>query len=502
MAGKDQRVVSCGDAASGSVSVDFVILPEGFGQTKQIAPNVTVKQIREDLEGELSIPDNSLFLMNMSGAAAVSGVLPEEKSLEAFCIVPGDRIGIELRINYYQEQDADDYVMPDVLELAVQDSQGKQRTLSVHVQRPVTEKPYLGGLRNHVSGVTFHHAVTQTAPSSKKEMHAIRFHREAQTAEHRTRSTQCKRDAGTQMAKAGLYIDSSQGLELLSKPYFSSADKAALVLEKCILIQCHVRGMFARKRARQLRRDLHDHLEFAHAEAERARLEADLRHKREVERRIHPRSLDDFSVLYQELEAWRLGEVERLRNSGFNEAAQKAAQRELLAKETKLLQTIDRLKIQACVENRDAKIKKSFEAMCKPKVWAQNDGETTTVHTPFTTRAKELMDLYSGLRLPLLTVDERLDVLLHVKWTVKEFDCNLTREIVDLIDREADMLNRGRPEKAFIGMRSRLANLFLQFAETPEFNPEAARLQKVPWQLGDPSGSSPLSTVPIAALGH
>ena len=156
--------------------------------------------------------------------------------------------------------------------------------------------------------------------------------------------------------------------------------------------------------------------------------------------------------------------------------------------------------------------------------------------------AKELMDLYSGLRLPLLTVDERgtaqaflslvslttwhnsssfqkipkaimmsfgyimmhcdklwfatnsinvslllnilhsasldylnlqydldttvdemcghphqslaapgLDVLLHVKWTVKEFDCNLTREMVDLIDREADMLNRGRPEKSFAG---------------------------------------------------
>ena len=47
-----------------------------------------------------------------------------------------------------------------------------------------------------------------------------------------------------------------------------------------------------------------------------------------------------------------------------------------------------------------------------------------------------------GLRMPKLTIDERLDVLLHVKWTVKEFDCNLTREIVDLIDREADLLNR------------------------------------------------------------
>ena len=101
------------------------------------------------------------------------------------------------------------------------------------------------------------------------------------------------------------------------------------------------------------------------------------------------------------------------------------------------------------------------------------------MHTPFTTRAKELMELYNGLNLPLLTIDERLDVLLHVKWTVKEFDCLLTREIVDLIDREADLLNRGRSEKSLEGLRRRISNLFLQFVETPEFNPEATRFQKV-----------------------
>ena len=43
----------------------------------------------------------------------------------------------------------------------------------------------------------------------------------------------------------------------------------------------------------------------------------------------------------------------------------------------------------------------------------------------------------------------------------KEFDCNLTREIVDLIDREADMLNRGRSEISLEGLRKRLSNLFL-----------------------------------------
>ena len=45
------------------------------------------------------------------------------------------------------------------------------------------------------------------------------------------------------------------------------------------------------------------------------------------------------------------------------------------------------------------------------------------------------------------------------------------------------MLNRGRSEASLSGLRKRLANLFLQFIETPEFNPEAARFQKVPQEL-------------------
>merc|ERR1711998_731049 len=86
--------------------------------------------------------------------------------------------------------------------------------------------------------------------------------------------------------------------------------------------------------------------------------------------------------------------------------------------------------------------------------------------------------------------------------TVREFDCNLTREVVDLIDREADMLNRGRPEKSFHGLRRRLANLFLQFIETPEFNPEAMRFQKVPRELHQQNSVHPLSTIPIKGLGQ
>ena len=218
--------------------------------------------------------------------------------------------------------------------------------------------------------------------------------------------------------------------------------------------------------------------------------QADLRdkeeheHKEEIERRMHPKKGKDFEILYNELEAWRLNETKKIKGSTeLKEEEKKLALQLLLHKETKILQQVDKLKIQAHGKNKTEKITNFLRAMSDPKLWKRSDGRFTEVHTPFSTRAKELMDLYNGLKLPYLSTDERLDVLLHTKWTVKEFDCNLTREIVDLIDREADMLNRGRSEASLEGLRKRLGNLFLQFIETPEFNPEAARFQKVPREL-------------------
>ena len=33
------------------------------------------------------------------------------------------------------------------------------------------------------------------------------------------------------------------------------------------------------------------------------------KHKQEIERRTHPRSKEDFSILYDELELWRVNEI-------------------------------------------------------------------------------------------------------------------------------------------------------------------------------------------------
>jgi len=483
-------------APTGTATVDFVILPEHYGQTKNLDIQLKIKDIRKMLEKELTIPEGSLSLMNMTGAAVVPGNVDVETRLFQFNIKDGDTIGLELRINYYEEQETEQYIMPDVLELVIHDGKEK-KVVPVYIERPTGRKSYLGGFRNKRSNVEYHHAITQTPIPPKKEDEVVRNHRTTQTVEEQNRSSQCPRHAGTQMEKPGVYLSKSDVIIQANDSYFSSADLHAMKLERAVIIQCHVRGMFARSRARQLRRDREISLRNKQEQVDRDKLQEELRHKREIERRIHPRTYRDFEILRAELEAWRINETDRIQSSNFDQEVKQVALRQLLHKETKLLQTIDKLRNQARHLNKDQKVQNRLEAMSAPKVWAQSDLETTSVQTPFTTRAKELKDLYNGLRVPLLSVDERLDVLLHVKWTAKEFDCNLTREIVDLVDREADMLNRGRPENSFKGLRRRLANLFLQFVDTPEFNPEARRFQKVARDLYQQTSVQPLSTVPI-----
>jgi hypothetical protein len=165
--------------------------------------------------------------------------------------------------------------------------------------------------------------------------------------------------------------------------------------------------MKARTRARNLRAAIRRaHEETQSAEVEKLAVLEE--HRRvEINRRMHPRSGKDFEVLYDELEVWRLQELERIKASTLDEEDKKRANYMLLTKEVKLVQTIDRLKSFAKDENADKKIEAELDAMSAPKLWQMRDGKIAEVHTPFTTRAKELAELSRGLRSKNLSVDER-----------------------------------------------------------------------------------------------
>lgn len=68
---------------------------------------------------------------------------------------------------------------------------------------------------------------------------------------------------------------------------------------------------------------------------------------------------------------------------------------------------------------------------------------------------------------------------IYVQVYLQEHDCKLTREITELIDREADLIMRGTKEENLHGLRKRIITLFLQYFKNPEFNPEVVKMLKV-----------------------
>jgi len=156
-----------------------------------------------------------------------------------------------------------------------------------------------------------------------------------------------------------------------------------------------------------------------------------------------------------------------------------AAFARLLQEETDALQSIERLKMAAQQELEVSRNEKMLEMMAKPRLWQLSSGEVAQVQTPETNRAKELLALYRELIAPVTTVEVRLDILLKIKWTVQVFERRLTMDIIELIDREADLLNRGRSFKSMDKLRLRIAHLFLEFIENPEFNPRASEFVNI-----------------------
>jgi hypothetical protein len=279
------------------------------------------------------------------------------------------------------------------------------------------------------------------------------------------------------MQRADIHVGTDRDYVIVPRPYLDSEAWGKQRLKNCIVIQCYARGMKARTRARELRASIRRAHEQTRESEVRKMEEVEEQRRVEINRRMHPRTTKDFEVLYDELEVWRLQELERIKASKLDEEEKKRANYMLLSKEVKLVQTIDRLKSFAKDENADKQIEAELDSMSAPKLWQLRDGKIAEVHTPFTTRAKELAELSRGLRSKGLSVDERLDVLMNVKWTVNEFDHALSVDIADLCDREADLLSRGRGDAFLDGARKRLVTLFQEFVNTPSFNPEAERFR-------------------------
>lgn len=373
------------------------------------------------------------------------------------------------------------YVMPDEIEVKVK-LPGGDYYFPVAIVKANESKLYYGGYRNKMTGSLYHHASSQTPSGQKrKEKNNDKLRsRDTQTHDERTLSVQPYRESGTQMERVDLRLDNKRDKIKIPKTYFTSEQLYELKLAKTIFIQRCWRGYMARCRAYRLK-ERNINFEKRQREAIEVKKEEErLRREVDMRRRLNPKSNSDFATLYNELDVWRKGEIARVKATTMPGKDRVDALAAILTDETKALQSIQKLKISAQKSLTSEKTKKMLEQMTQPHRWQLSGGDVAYVQTPETKRSKELLDLYIALEAPIAVVEERLDVLLYVKWAVKEFNCQLSRDISDLVDREADLLNRGRAVSSMSKLRVRLLNLFLQFIENPEFNPRAKDFIKLP----------------------
>jgi len=380
------------------------------------------------------------------------------------------------------------YRMPDEIEVKVKLAAGDYYFPVIIVKNSIP-KAYLGGYRNKATGAIYHHSTTQTPTEAKKasrDVSKLRC-RETQTYVVRTLSVQPYRESGTQMARQDLLLDTSADYSLEPRRYFTAEQLLNKKRFTCVLLQRCWRGYRARCEAHRLRASNAAYEEKQRADAAQAIKKLKEKQDADMHRRLHPSSNDDFAVLYNELDTWRKAEIIKIKANIPAGEARNEAMHALLMDETKALQNIQKLKTVARKSSYVQNTTSMLSNMAKPYQWQLSSGETALVQTPATQRAKELLDLYNALattgKNTSITstngsggsaIDDRLDCLLHIKWTVLEFDSALTKDIADLTDREADLLNRGRPVKSMEKLRGRLSNLFLEFLEDPLYNPRAA----------------------------
>ncbi|XP_070611537.1 IQ motif and ubiquitin-like domain-containing protein [Erythrolamprus reginae] len=372
-----------------------------------------------------------------------------------------------------------EYYMPDIIMVRVQTEPDIFQDVCVEIKRPSFEKPFLGGFRHKETNIEYLNAGSQTDPKKRPDKEYEEFCRSTQTVVERKKLQQTTNTTSTQMTKIGVYVSNVTDKLIEPKPYVTADEYHERRLIALIVIQKYYRRWLAIQWVNKLKEQLRQRLEWERQEELRKQREREEKLFREYNRRMHPKTKDDFELLYHALELWRQEELEGINNT-FTGPERKAALCGLLEKETQLIACIGRHKLEAMEDNHEKAILSFLEKCAEPKRWKAFDGRTTEMDTQFTLRARELLGIYRSISMKDLPQDERLDVLLTLKHTVKEHVCTLTQEIVELIDREADLMMRGVKECNLQGLRQRICTLFLQYIKTPLFNPEVARLLKVP----------------------
>ncbi|XP_005402382.1 PREDICTED: IQ and ubiquitin-like domain-containing protein [Chinchilla lanigera] len=459
-----------------SATVKIVLIPVGQEIIMSFKVDTFFKYLVDHIARLLGIPPSELQISH------AGKILKNNETLIQHGIKPQQSVQVEISsLNpdlYPIKRIATLNDVSHIITVIIQTGIDQFQEVAVEIVQSDFHKPFLGGFRHKVTGIEYHNAGTQTVPKKIPEKFNV-FCRDTQTVLQRKKIQQTTNTTSTQMTKIGVYVSNMTDKLVTPGKYFSAAEYHAQRLKAVIVIQTYYRRWHAKVFTEDLRRQKMLRLEWEAEEELRKVKEKEEWMQLDYYRRHNPKTSEDFELLYNALELWRQEELTRI-NQCLTGAERKAALCELLEKETQIIASIGRHRYIACTENQEEVIQAFMDKCSSPKVWRRSDGKIVEMATQFTVRARELQNIYKCIKLQNISQDERLDILLTLKHTVKEHECELTQEILELIDREVDLMMRGVKPENLEGLRKRIATLFFHYIKTPLFNPEAARYLKVP----------------------
>ncbi|KAM9078082.1 IQ motif and ubiquitin-like domain-containing protein isoform 3-T4 [Megaptera novaeangliae] len=402
-----------------SATVKVVLLPVGQEIIMPFKVDTVLKCLKDHFSSLLGVPP---YVLQIRCAGMI---IKNHETLLQHGVKPQDIVQVEifsLHPDLYPIKRIDrSSDASQIITVRVQTGIDQYQEVAVEIIKSDFHKPFLGGFRHKVTGMEYHNAGTQTVPKKIPEK-LNAFCRDTQTVFQRRKLQQTTNTTSTQMTKIGVYVSNMTDKLVTPGKYFSAAEYHAKRLKAVIVIQTYYRRWHAKVVVDSLKRQKMLRLQWEAQEELRKIREKEEWMKLDYYRRHNPQTKEDFELLYNALELWRQEELARI-NQSFTGAERKAALCELLEKETQIIASIGRHRYIAYTANQEASIQAFLD---------------------------------------------------------KEHECKLTQEILELIDREVDLMMRGVKHENLEGLRKRIATLFFHYIKTPLFNPEVARHLKVP----------------------
>ena len=353
-----------------SATVKVVLLPMNQVVTLACSLRMTIGELRVQFSIDLKIEPQYLQFIHASSTNDTKGILPDDHvRLSDLGVEPNGIIQLKIQsldqINFplksYEPKEK--FLAPDVITVHVDLKNNQFKELIVEIERTAQKKPFLGGFKNKFNGKVFFNASCQTVKPLKINTDVQKFCRDTQTIVSNHIQLQTRQDMSTQMTKPGVFVSRVKDKLITPRPYQTAAELHEIRVNSVITIQKYFRRWYAKRRFNEIRMAYDERVRWEKEKEMKRLKDVDERRQNDVNRRLNPKTKDDFEILYSALEKWRFEELSKI-NATKTGAARKAALAMLVDQEAELIGTIERYKIEASKENKEKQIQQLLERVC------------------------------------------------------------------------------------------------------------------------------------------